>query len=144
MSPPSKSRFVTLAELCEILGISKSRFYALQKKGIFPDSQRAGNRPVFDQQLVEQCLGVVRSRVGVNGEPVLFNRKTKAEPSRSRPVSVKGNNKHSELIASLQSLGITATPEQVEAALKTLPDGGKGMEEPALIRAVFLHLKRQG
>jgi hypothetical protein len=126
-----------------MLGISKSRFYALQKKGIFPDSQRAGNRPVFDQQLVEQCLGVVRSRVGINGEPVLFNRKTKAETSRNRPVSVKGN-KHSEMIASLQSLGVTATPEQVETALKTLPDNGKGMDEPALIRAVFLHLKRQG
>jgi hypothetical protein len=126
-----------------MLGISKSRFYALQKKGIFPDSQRAGNRPVFDQQLVEQCLGVVRSRVGINGEPALFNRKSKAEPSRSRAVPVKVN-KHSEMIASLQSLGITATPEQVQAALKTLPDGGKGMEEPALIRAVFLHLKKSG
>lgn len=143
VSPSSKSRFVTLAELCEMLGISKSRFYALQKKGIFPDSLRAGNRPVFDQQLVEQCLGVVRSRVGVNGEPILFNRKAKAEPSKSRPVSVKGG-KHSDMITALQSLGVTASPEQVDAALKTLPDSGKGMDEPGLIRAVFLQLKRQG
>lgn len=141
MSQSSKARFVTLAELCEMLGISKSRYYALQKKGIFPAPQRAGNRPVFDQQLVEQCVGVVRSRVGLNGEPVLFNRKAVEEPSRNRPPSAKG--RHDEMIAALQSLGVSATADQVTAALKTLPDEGKGMDEPAKIRAVFLKLRQQ-
>lgn len=142
MSQSSKARFVTLAELCEMLGISKSRYYALQKKGIFPAPQRAGNRPVFDQQLVEQCVGVVRTRVGLNGEPVLFNRKAVEEPSRNRPASAKG--KHDDMIAALQSLGVTATADQVASALKTLPDEGKSMDEPAKIRAVFLKLRQQG
>lgn len=141
MSQSSKARFVTLAELCDMLGISKSRYYALQKKGIFPAPQRAGNRPVFDQQLVEQCVGVVRSRVGLNGEPVLFNRKAVEEPSRTRSGSTKG--KHEEMIAALQSLGVTATADQVAAALKTLPDEGKTLDEPARIRAVFLKLRQQ-
>ena len=140
MSHPSKARFITLAELCEMLGISKSRYYALQKKGIFPAPQRAGNRPVFDQQLVEQCVGVIRTRVGLNGEPVLFNRKSIPEPSRNRPASAKG--KHEEMIAALASLGVSATADQVTAALKTLPNEGAGLDEPAKIRAVFLHLRK--
>jgi predicted DNA-binding transcriptional regulator AlpA len=140
VSQPSKARFITLAELCEMLGISKSRFYALQRKGILPASQRAGNRPVFDQQLVEQCVGVVRSRVGINGEPVLFNRKTVAEPAKTRPATVK--MKHDEMIASLQQLGVTATAGQVEAALKSLPAEGKGMDDAARLRAVFLELRK--
>ena len=140
MSQSSKARFITLAELCEMLGISKTRFYALQKKGLFPAPQRAGNRPVFDQQLVEQCVGVVRSRVGINGEPVLFNRKTVAEPSKNRPATVKA--KHEELIASLQSLGVTATAGQVDAALKSLPDEGRAMDDAARLRAIFLELRK--
>jgi predicted DNA-binding transcriptional regulator AlpA len=140
VSHSSKARFITLAELCEMLGISKSRFYALQKKGIFPAPQRAGNRPVFDQSLSQQCVEIVRSRVGLNGEPVLFNRKAVEQPSRTRPDSAK--RKHDEMISALQSLGVTATAEQVAAALKTLPHEGAGMEEPAKIRAVFLHLRK--
>jgi predicted DNA-binding transcriptional regulator AlpA len=140
VSHSSKARFITLAELCEMLDISKSRFYALQKKGIFPAPQRAGNRPVFDQSLSQQCVEIVRSRVGLNGEPVLFNRKAVEQPSRTRPDSAKG--KHDDMIAALQSLGVTATADQVAAALKTLPNAGAGMEEPEKIRAVFLHLRK--
>ncbi len=69
MSGSSRSRFITVQELCEMLGISKSRFAQLQKRGFFPRAVRtSSNRPVFDQTLVQQCLDVVRSRVGINGE----------------------------------------------------------------------------
>jgi hypothetical protein len=125
-----------------MLGISKGRYYTLQKRGIFPAPQRtSSNRPVFDQELVQRCAEVVRSRVGINGEPILFNRKPAQESSKKHPVSVKG--KHNDLIAALGSLGLSPTVEQVTAALATLPNNGGDMPEPALIRAVFLHLKKQ-
>jgi hypothetical protein len=60
---------------------------------------------------------------------------------QKRPVSVRG--KHDDLIASLGSLGLSPTVEQVTAALATLPNNGSDMDEPALIKAVFLHLKKQ-
>ncbi len=143
MSGQARSRFITLQELCEMLGISKGRYYTLQRRGIFPAPQRtSSNRPVFDQTLTQQCVEVVRSRVGINGEPILFNRKPVPEPSKKRPASVKGN--HDDLIASLGSLGLSPTVEQVNAALATLPNNGADMPEPALIKAVFLHLKKQG
>jgi hypothetical protein len=126
-----------------MLGISKGRYYTLHKRGIFPAPQRtSSNRPVFDQELVQKCVEVVRSRVGMNGEPILFNRKPIQEPSKKRPASVKGS--HDDLIAALGSLGLSASVEQVNAALATLPNNGADMPEPALIKAVFLHLKKQG
>ena len=143
MSGQARSRFITLQELCDQLGISKGRYYTLQKRGIFPAPQRtSSNRPVFDQELVQKCVEVVQSRVGINGEPILFNRKPVQEPSKKRPVAVKG--KHDDLIAALGSLGLSVNAEQVNAAIATLPNGGADMAEPALIKAVFLHLKKQG
>ena len=142
MSGPTRSRFITLQELCEQLGISKTRYYQLQKKGVFPAPQRAGNRPVFDTNLAHQCSEVVRTRTGVNGEPVLFNAKRKQDSVQKRPAPVKG--KHDDLIAALASLGLTVTKEQVAAAVHSLPDNGTDLDEAALVKAVFLVLKKQG
>jgi predicted DNA-binding transcriptional regulator AlpA len=140
--PPRSRRFITLQELCDQLGISKGRYYTLQKRGIFPAPQRtSSNRPVFDQTLTQQCVEVVQTRIGVNGEPILFNAKRKQESVQMRPVSVKG--KHDDLIASLASLGLSVSVEQVNVALASLPNAGADMAEPALIKAVFLHLKKQ-
>ena len=126
-----------------MLGISKGRYYTLQKRGIFPAPQRtSSNRPVFDQTLTQQCVEVVRSRVGINGEPILFNRKPAQEPSKKRVTT--GPKKHEDLIAALGSLGLSVSVEQVAAAIATLPNGGADMDEPALIKAVFLILKKQG
>ncbi len=142
MSGTSRTRFITLAELCDQLGISKTRYYQLQKKGVFPAPQRAGNRPVFDNNLAQQCVEVVRTRTGINGEPVLFNAKRKQEPVQKPHVSVK--NKHDDLIAALASLGLTVTKEQVAAAVHSLPNNGSDLDEAALVKAVFLILKKQG
>jgi hypothetical protein len=143
MTKPSQNRFITVQELCELIGLSKNRFYALQKAGIFPECQRnpLNNRPVFDSQLVEQCLVIVRNRVGANGAPYVPNRK-KATPSReprSKPVG-----RHEGLIEALASLGLTSTPTEVGEAIGRLPDGGAGMDESELIRQVFLELRKKG
>jgi hypothetical protein len=140
VSGPTRSRFITLQELCEQLGISKTRYYQLQKKGVFPAPQRAGNRPVFDNNLAQQCVEVVRSRVGINGEPVLFNAKRKQESVQKRPAPVKG---HDDLIAALGSLGLTVTKEQVAAAVHSLPNNGTDLDEAGLVKQVFLILKKQ-
>jgi len=142
VSGPTRTRFITLQELCDQLGISKTRYYQLQKKGVFPAPQRAGNRPVFDNNLAQQCSEVVCTRTGVNGEPVLFNAKRKQEPSTKRPAAAKG--KHDDLIASLGSLGLTVTKEQVAATVHSLPNNGTDLDEAALVKAVFLVLKKQG
>jgi len=142
VSGSPRIRFITLHELCEMLGISKGRYYTLQKRGLFPAPQRtSSNRPVFDQTLTQQCVEVISNRMGINGEVVLFNSKKKQQPSRKRSVSVKG--KHDDLIAALASLGLTATNEQVAGAVLSLPNNGTDLDEAALVKQVFLFLKKQ-
>ena len=142
MSKPSQNRYVTVQELCELVGLSKNRFYALQKAGIFPAAMRSplNNRPVFDSALVEQCLAIVRNRVGANGVPYVPNRKSR--PARQASTK-KPTGRHQGLIEALGSLGLTATPAEVDGAMKRLPDGGAGLEEPELIRQVFLELRKK-
>ena len=144
MSGSNRNRLMTIAEVCELLGISKTRFYALQKRGIFPEPIRtSSNRPVFDQTLVQQCQEVVRSRIGINGEPIVFNAKRVQEPSKKRPTS-SGHGKHDDLILALGQLGLTVTKEQVATAVASLPNQGEGLDEASLVKAVFLHLKKTG
>ncbi len=134
----TKQRFITLTELCDLLQIGKQTFYKLVRRGVFPAPMRAGTRPVFDQDLTQQCVDVVRTRVGINGEPVLLNRRPGTAPA---PASKKkAAAKHEDLIAALASLGVQTTPSQVEAVLATLPSG---LTEPELIKAVFRALKKQ-
>ena len=142
MSKASQNRYVTVTELCELIGLSKNRFDALHKNGIFPAALRSplNNRPVFDTALVEQCLGIVRTRVGANGTPSVPNRR-KATPSRE--TQKKSSGRHQGLIEALASLGLTTTPAQVEEAMGRLPEGGAEMDEPELIRRVFLELRKQ-
>jgi predicted DNA-binding transcriptional regulator AlpA len=143
MSKPSQNRFITVTELCALIGLSKNRFYALQKAGIFPAPLRnpSNNRPVFDSALIEQCLGIVRNRIGANGAPYVPNRK-KVTPSRESYRKTAGL--HQGLIEALASLGLSATPAQVDEAMGQLPEGGAGLEEPEVIRRVFLELRKKG
>lgn len=143
MSKPSQNRFVTVQELCELIGLSKNRFYALQKAGIFPAPLRSplNNRPVFDSALVEQCLGIVRNRVGANGAPWVPNRKSPVVKPAPKKAS---GDRHRGLIEALASLGLTCTAAQVDESLAKLPEGGAGLEEPQLIRQVFLELRKKG
>jgi hypothetical protein len=144
MKPDSSpTRFITLQELCERLGLSKSRFYTLQKVGIFPEAIRGptNNRPVFDSALVEQCLGIVQNRVGANGQPITFNRKTPSRKPRKRESS-SNVPKHTDLVESLASLGLITTTAKVEEALATLPDRGSALTAEDLIRELFLVLRK--
>jgi hypothetical protein len=134
-----KERFVSVAELCEILGISVTRFYKLTHAGSFPEPLRnpANNRPYFNSAMITECQEIVRSRVGKNGLPVTFNRK----PGHSKPKATRAVSKHEDLITALASLGVQATTVQVDAALKTLPEG---LADGELIKALFLALKKAG
>ncbi len=128
-------RLITVQELCGILAISKSRLYSLIRDGILPEPKRnpSNNRPVFDVELTETCRRVFKTRIGINGRPYMPNRKRAAG---SIPAPRRG--RHEGLIASLSSLGLTATSKQVDEALKSLPDAGKGLAEEELVKRVFL------
>ena len=101
-------------------------------------------RPVFDADLQRKCLEIRQTGIGFNGQPVLFNRKcrrtTQPKPRQDhQPVT----DEQAELIAALKSLGLTATAEDVLAALRDLyPNGSAGIDQGEVVRQVFLKLRK--
>jgi hypothetical protein len=130
-------RLVTVSELCEILCVSRTRLYALIRDGILPQPQRnpSNNRPVFNTELTETCRQVLKTRIGVNGQPYTPNKKRKPGNGPAAP-----RGRHESLIASLSALGLTATAKQVDNAVRSLP---QGLDEGELIKRVFLHLNQK-
>ena len=142
MSKAPVSRFVTLSELCEMLGMSTASFYKFQKQGVFPEPLRTqSNRPVFDQNLIEECQQIVRTRVGKNGLPVIFTTRKKRGPEAIQKRPHNAGGKHDDMISALASLGVAATAEEIERTITDLP---AGLSEPELIRQLFLALRKQG
>ena len=135
----TKQRFITLSELCDLLGIGKQTFYRLQREGYFPEPIRSSNgRPFFSADLIEECQAIVRTRCGKNNLPLVLNRRPGPMPApKKKAVAAK----HDDLLAALASLGVHTTPAKVQAVLETLPTD---LPEPELIKAVFRELKKQG
>ena len=129
-------KLVTVTELCEMLGVSKTRFYDLIRSGILPAPMRnpSNNRPIFNVELTECCRQVFKTHIGVNGQPYTPNKKR-----RSTTGSAPKRERHESLIASLSALGMTVTVKQVDEAVKGLPEG---LEEGELVKQVFLRLRQ--
>ena len=140
---------VTFSEMARMLSLSRSRLYQLVRAGVFPSPvyDVRSHRPIFTEELQTICLDVRRRNCGINGQPVLFYAKGPgpAKPiSRTKPkATTKGQ--YADVLDGLRGLGlVAATAQQVEAAVKQLyPTGLGGVDRGQVIRAVFLHLKRQ-
>lgn len=138
---PTKA-VVSVREMAEMCLLSRSRFHALIQASVFPRPVRTESckRPIYDLELQQKCLDIRRTGIGLNG-PVLFNRKSKTPGKKARP---RLTNDHADLIASLKSLGLQATAEAVDIALRELfPSGWEEVDEGQRVRQVFLHLQKK-
>lgn len=140
---------VTVAEMARMCGLSRARFYQLTKEGVFPMPlyQIENRRPFYPEAMQVVCLEVRRRNCGINGTPVIFYARRVATPivTKVKKRTTAKPNKHLELVEGLQSLGLTIVKGlDVEAALsECFPNGHDGVDEGTVLRAVFLHLKRQ-
>jgi hypothetical protein len=140
---------VTVSEMARMVGLSRARFYQLQKAGVFPAPTYQAGRPVYTEDQQGVCLEVRRKNRGVNGQPVLFyarrrpiapsKRKRRADPLPAR------NRDIAALLDGLNALGLTtATAAQVvEVTKQVFPQGTTGIDQAEVLRVVFLHLRRQ-
>jgi hypothetical protein len=143
---------VTVSEMARMVGLSRARFYQLQKAGVFPMPvyDVATRRPVYTEELQNVCLEVRRRNCGVNNKPVLFYaRRAPITPAPARPRKVTAKPRkieHADLLDALHGLGLASvTAAHAGAAVKELfPQGTAGVAEAEVVRAVFLHLRRQG
>jgi hypothetical protein len=139
---------VTVAEMARMVGLSRARFYQLMQAGTFPMPlyDVRTRRPIYNEELQEVCLEVRRRHCGIDGRPVLFYARGHRLSTQARPAKANAKRpSHTDLIDGLAGLGLTSvTAAQVEGALRALfPSGNAGDSQGDVLRAVFLHLKRQ-
>ncbi len=141
---------VSVAEMARMVGLSRSRFYQLIGTA-FPEPERQPEtaRPIYTEALQQVCLEVRRRNCGIDGKPVLFYARRLAtapsKPKAPKPkLEAKGKDV-SALLDELTSLGLTtATAAEVQQVREKLfPKGTEGIDQGEVLRAVFVHLKRQ-
>jgi hypothetical protein len=155
MSLPQQSQkaFISVIEMAEMTGLSKSRFHALVRAGVFPKPvlHECCKRPVFDLESQQKCLEIRATGIGLSGQPVIFNRMRANRKPRTRrteqqpqqPITEpRPADDHSDLLDALKGLGMTATNEAVATALAEIyPNSTEGIEPGEVIRMVFLNLR---
>jgi hypothetical protein len=140
---------VSVSEMARMCGLSRARFYQLQKAGVFPAPTYQAGRPVYTEDQQQVCLEVRRRNRGIDGRAVLFYaRRRPIAPAKRTPRAIKPTPKNKDvaaLVDGLNALGLTtATAAQVVEVTKELfPQGTDGLDQAEVLRAVFLHLKRR-
>ncbi|WDI43713.1 helix-turn-helix transcriptional regulator [Bremerella sp. P1] len=138
---------VTATKMAEMCGLSRSRFYSLIGKGVFPPPVPNGvnNRPIYDQKLIRKCLEIRCTGVSLDGSLVTFNAKRtgRMKPTAKQPTTKASS--HADLVAGLKSLGLTGVTEsQTTTVVEELfPDGVDGIAPGEVIRRVFLAIKQR-
>ncbi len=133
----------SVSETAALCQLSRSRFHALVRAGVFPKAvdSGSGKRPYYTPELVRQCLDIRRTGIGADGKVVLFNRRPEKQPERRLPAAPP-SAEYPELVESLKSLGLAVTSDVVGAAVDAVfPAGMGGVEHGELVRRVFLHLQ---
>ena len=137
---------VTVSEMCGMCSISRSRWYEMVASGVFPKPIRLPSmkRPVYDRGLQEKCLEIRATGIGMNGVPVVFNRKSKkgGQPRAKPKPTVVPQPDHADLLDALKELGLATTAHAVKEAVTALyPNGLAGIDQGDVVRKVFLHLQ---
>jgi len=147
---------VTLSEMAQMVGLSRSRFYQLMGTAFpWPTYNITTRRPVFPEELQQICLDVRRRNCGIDGRPILFQCRAPrpveqpwratARPRRAAtPPSSPASAANTWLVDALSALGLSVNAAQAEAALRaSYPNGTTGIEQGEVIRVVFLHCRGQ-
>jgi predicted DNA-binding transcriptional regulator AlpA len=140
----SQRAAVSVSEMASLCQLSRSRFHALAREGVFPRPVQpgGGKRPYYTQELIRQCLDIRRTGIGQNGQIVLFNRHTGKKTDRKRPAAPPTTADHAELVESLRALGLSMTGEAVAGAVQAVfPAGVEGVDQGEVVRRLFLHLQ---
>jgi len=148
-SQPQTKVAVSVSEMARMIGLSRSRFYQLIGSALpFPVYDVTTRRPIYDQQLQQMCLEVRQRNCGIDGKPVLFYAIRNGLAPAGRP-GVKKNppksGEYANVVDALKALGLASvTSGQVaEVAKELFPAGTSNHDQAEIVRAVFIHLKRQ-
>lgn len=132
----------SVTELSRKLGLSRARFYQLQKAGVFPEPVYClyTKRPFYPIDLQEICLGIRRTGIGHNGRPIIFYSK--------RDIGIQKSNggqeqKYKEISEALEHTGLKVSPLNTRKAIVDLyPENWQKLEiDGKVIAEVFRYFQ---
>ena len=134
----------TITELVKKLGLSRARFYQLQKTGVFPGPAYCirTKRPFYTPYLQQKCLAIRETGIGYNGEPVIFN----APRSRKNlKIQDTADDKFQEFIEALSQTGHKVTPDMVKDALKVIFQEGipENMDKGIISQKLYRYFQQR-
>jgi hypothetical protein len=139
----------SVSHLAQFLGMSRSRFYQLMERGVFPQPlyDLRTKRPFYDLRLQETCRDIKETGIGYDGNYVLFYTPRKNKPNPESKPSQRRNGQSEfqfrEVQEALGQMGLDVSDKEVADNVKTLyPDGIENRNIGEVIRAVFRALKR--
>lgn len=146
---PSFKAAVSVSEMAEMCDLSRSRWYELVEAGVFPAPVvlLPIKRPVYDRTLIEKCLEIKRTGIGLSGTPVIWNRKRKSSWStkhKAKPVAKeqRPDPLMEPIFEAVKSLGLMTTLQTVTDAVAALfPTGIAEQDQGDVIRKTFLYLQ---
>ncbi|WP_437191368.1 helix-turn-helix transcriptional regulator [Planctomicrobium sp. SH527] len=149
VSNPSLKSAVSVSEMAELCGFSRSRWYELLDAQVFPPPVILvpNSRPIYGRELIETCLQIKQTGIGLNGMPVIFNRKlnkTRPVKSQSKEHSKIGssNSELAPVVDAIKSLGMSTSAQAVADAVTSLfPNGISDQDHGEVIRKTFLFLQ---
>lgn len=143
MQQSSLKAAISSGEMAELCLLSRSRFFSMVKAGVFPKPVLipTGKRAIYDQDLQQKCLDIRRTGVGLQGHPIVFNRKLKKRFSTTKS---EPKPQHAELIDALGELGLKTDAKAIASAITTLfPAGIETLDQGKVLQKLFRHLKGQ-
>jgi len=144
-SDVSINSIISVSAMAKKVGLSRARFYTLQREGFFPAALYClrNHRPFYNLELQQQCIEVKATGIGVNLLPILFYSPRKNN-TMTKPVKKKAAQKnYTEFRDTLKQMGVVATVGEVSDALNKLYPGGvdENVETGEIIRNLFKFFK---
>ena len=133
----------SVTELTKKLGLSRARFYQLQKMGVFPMPIYCTRtkRPFYPLELQQKCIDIRKTGIGLNGQATIFyaSRKNISQKSPSQL-----GHQYEELADILSQMGLNVTCNKVRHAVKALYPAGLAQcpDEGMVIRDLFRYFKQ--
>ena len=118
----------TVTDLAKRLGLSRARFYQLQKTGIFPAPVYCPytKRPFYPMDLQEKCFEIRKTGIGYNGRLIIFYSKkddAATKPNRCSEPKIR------ELSDALKQMGLKTSPAETGKVFMALyPDNWKKLD----------------
>ncbi len=133
----------SVTELTKKLGLSRARFYQLQKMGVFPMPIYCirTKRPFYPLELQHKSIDIRKTGIGLNGQATIFYASRKNIPQKS-PSQL--GHQYEELADLLSQMGLNVTCNKVRKAVKALYPAGLAQcpDEGMVIRDLFRYFKQ--